>query len=109
MERGLRTYIEARGLDPAATEAEAQAFLTNLDSEPRTALASQRKVISAALLLSVVTVEEMPFGLTWWPNPRVRGWLDGFLAGECEVLPVTETILRCESWTPFGGPVVPEV
>ncbi len=44
--------------------------------------------------LSVVTVEELVFGLAWKPNARVREWLDGFMASFAEILPVTESIAR---------------
>lgn len=42
--------------------------------------------------LSVVTVEEVIFGLAWRPNPRVRDWFARFLEVNCEVLPVTAVI-----------------
>lgn len=42
--------------------------------------------------LSVVTVEEVIFGLAWRPNPRVRDWFARFLEVNCEVLPVTAEI-----------------
>ncbi len=46
--------------------------------------------------LSVVVVEEVVFGLSWRPNPRIRAWFDGFLERHCQVLPVTGSIaLRC--------------
>ena len=42
--------------------------------------------------LSVVTVEEILYGLTWKPNPRARAWLEAYLANYCEVLPITTAI-----------------
>ena len=39
--------------------------------------------------LSVITVEEIAFGLAWKPSPRVKDWLRAFLEEQCEILPVT--------------------
>lgn len=44
--------------------------------------------------LSVVTVEEVFFGLLWRPNPRVSDWFERFLDRHCDVLPVTSEIAR---------------
>ena len=44
------------------------------------------------MTISVVTVEEVLFGLTWKPNDRVRDWFERFSDGSCEVLPVTARI-----------------
>jgi len=44
--------------------------------------------------VSVVTVDEVFFGLSWKPNARVLSWFGGFLANHCTVLPVTEPIAR---------------
>jgi predicted nucleic acid-binding protein len=44
--------------------------------------------------ISVVTLEELHFGLSWRPNARVRRWLERFFAESCEVLPVTADIAR---------------
>lgn len=43
--------------------------------------------------LSVITVEELHYGLAWRPNARVSAWIDAFI-GEQEVLPVTGEIAR---------------
>jgi hypothetical protein len=50
--------------------------------------------ISLPISVSVVTLEEIHFGLAWRPNPPIRAWFDRFLAHGCVVLPVTETIAR---------------
>jgi len=42
--------------------------------------------------LSAITVEEITFGLTWKPNPRIRLWLEDFFQTYCEILPVTPEI-----------------
>lgn len=44
--------------------------------------------------VSVATLEEVYFGLSWKPNPRVRLWLEGFLETNCEILPVTPEIAK---------------
>lgn len=48
----------------------------------------------AQLALSVVTVDEVYFGLSWKPNARVESWFEDFLRRHCRVLPVTEEIAR---------------
>lgn len=44
--------------------------------------------------LSVVTVEEIHYGLAWKPNARIEALVDRFLAERCEVLPVTTSVAR---------------
>jgi predicted nucleic acid-binding protein len=44
------------------------------------------------IALSVVTIEEVMFGLARKPSNRVRLWFDGFLAAHCEILEVTSPI-----------------
>ena len=44
--------------------------------------------------VSAATVEEVYFGLSWKPNPRIRLWFEGFLETHCEVLPVTAGIAK---------------
>jgi predicted nucleic acid-binding protein len=44
--------------------------------------------------LSTITIDELYFGLSWKPNPRIRLWLDDFLADYCTLLPVTDKIAR---------------
>ena len=44
--------------------------------------------------LSVVTVEEIHFGLASRPNARIEAVIDRFLAERCEILPVTMPIAR---------------
>ena len=40
--------------------------------------------------LSVVSLEEILYGLAFRPNPRVERWFAAFVAEHCEVLKVTE-------------------
>src|SRR5947208_12007 len=42
--------------------------------------------------ISVVTLEEIMFGLAWKPNRRVQEWFEDFFAEACEVVPVTQPI-----------------
>jgi predicted nucleic acid-binding protein len=51
----------------------------------------------SVILLSVVTVEEVIYGLSWKPRPKTLAWFEKFLEEQCVVLPVTERIAR------FGG------
>jgi predicted nucleic acid-binding protein len=44
------------------------------------------------IAVSVITVEEVSFGLSRRPIDRVRAWFDQFLARHCEVLDVTRAI-----------------
>ena len=44
--------------------------------------------------VSAATLEEVYFGLSWKPNPRIRLWFEGFLETHCEVLPVTGEIAK---------------
>lgn len=44
--------------------------------------------------LSVITVEELYYGLSWRPNQRIYEWVERFINEYCEVLPVTASISR---------------
>jgi len=44
--------------------------------------------------VSTITVDELYYGLSWKPNPRVRLWLDDFFESYCIVLPITDKIAR---------------
>lgn len=44
--------------------------------------------------LSVVTLDELYFGLAWKPHPRIRLWLDDFVRDYCEVLAISPDIAR---------------
>jgi hypothetical protein len=45
------------------------------------------------LAISVITMEEVSYGLAWRPNARVQAWMDAFF-GRHEVLPVTQVVAR---------------
>lgn len=46
------------------------------------------------LNLSVITLEEIQYGLAWKPNQRIREWFGGFLKEQCRVLPITDELAR---------------
>lgn len=46
------------------------------------------------MALSVITVDEILFGLSRRPNQRVRSWFETFLDSYCTVLAVDEQIAR---------------
>ena len=48
----------------------------------------------STVTLSVITVEEIFFGLAWKPNARVREWFETFLVEHCHVHPLTQDIAR---------------
>ncbi len=48
------------------------------------------------IAISVVTLEEIHFGLTWRPNARVSAWFESFFRAQCEFLPVSlEIAMEC--------------
>jgi predicted nucleic acid-binding protein len=46
------------------------------------------------ICLSIVTLEEICFGLGWKPNPRVLARFEKIIEEHCDVLPATEAIAR---------------
>ncbi len=48
----------------------------------------------ADLAVSVITVDEVFFGLTARPSPRVERWLTSFFERRCKVLDITAAIAR---------------
>ena len=44
--------------------------------------------------LSVVSVDEIHFGLAWKPNARIEALIDRFLVERCEIFPVTMPVAR---------------
>jgi predicted nucleic acid-binding protein len=49
---------------------------------------------TTSVALSVISVEEIYFGLAWRPNQKIRSWFDAFLDRYCEVLPITQEIAK---------------
>ncbi|TAE90908.1 MAG: type II toxin-antitoxin system VapC family toxin [Verrucomicrobia bacterium] len=48
--------------------------------------------MQSGFAVSVITLEELIFGLTQKSLPLKRQWLDSFLARQCEILPVTTAV-----------------
>lgn len=48
----------------------------------------------SAVILSVVTVEEVFFGLSAKPSPRIARWFEDFFDSDCRILEVTTPIAR---------------
>lgn len=46
------------------------------------------------MAISVITLEELEFGLAWKPRPAVARWMERFVESSCEVLPITPSIAR---------------
>lgn len=44
--------------------------------------------------LSVITIEELVYGLNWKPNARVWEWLDGFMKNFAEIISINEQIAK---------------
>ncbi len=49
---------------------------------------------TARIALSVVTIEEITYGLAAKESPRIEKWLEGFLNEYCQVLPVDEATAK---------------
>jgi predicted nucleic acid-binding protein len=48
----------------------------------------------ASVTLSVITVEEVFFGLSARRNPRIERWFEAFLETDCRILEITDSIAR---------------
>lgn len=48
----------------------------------------------SSVILSAVTIEEVFFGLSAKPSPRIGRWFEDFLDSDCRVLEVTTPIAR---------------
>jgi toxin FitB len=47
-----------------------------------------------SITLSVITLEEIAYGLTAKPNPRIQNWFQHFLSTYCQILPITAEIAQ---------------
>ena len=47
-----------------------------------------------SIVLSVITVEEITYGLTSKPNARIQNWFNQFLNTYCQIMPITADIAR---------------
>ncbi|PHJ56903.1 hypothetical protein VF14_34555 [Nostoc linckia z18] len=48
----------------------------------------------SSIAISVITVEEISYGLTLKPNPRIENWFENFLENYCQILPITAEIAK---------------
>lgn len=48
----------------------------------------------STVILSVVTIEEVFFGLSAKPSPRIERWFEDFLDSDCRILEITTPIAR---------------
>ena len=69
---------------------------TNVISElakpnPNSGVAAWAQTVTG-ISLSVITLEEISYGLSWKPNPRVQAWFDEFFASSCTICPVVEEV-----------------
>ena len=62
--------------------------------EPAPEVRRWASTVRLPIQVSVVSVEEIHFGLSWRPSPRIAAWFERFLAESCELLPVTDAIAR---------------
>jgi len=46
------------------------------------------------IFISVISIEEIEFGLSWKPNKKVASWFENFFAEACDSLPITDEIAR---------------
>jgi len=44
--------------------------------------------------ISVITLEELYYGLSWKPNPRIEAWLTEFLTEACDILDISAPTAR---------------
>ncbi|MEA5516997.1 type II toxin-antitoxin system VapC family toxin [Nodularia sp. UHCC 0506] len=47
-----------------------------------------------SITLSVITIEEILYGLTSKPHIRIQNWFDNFLENYCQILPITTEIAK---------------
>lgn len=71
---------------------------TNIISElarpkPNSGVLSWSAKVSS-IKLSVITVEEIYYGLAAKPNPRIEQWFEQFLENYCTILPITVNIAK---------------
>lgn len=72
---------------------------TNVISElarqaPNAGVLAWARTVSV-ISLSVITVEEIFFGLAWKPNQRIHAWFEQFLLAHCQVYPISREIAQC--------------
>jgi predicted nucleic acid-binding protein len=65
-------------------------------SQPNPGVLTWSATVSS-IALSVISLEEILYGLTAKPNPRIQTWFQGFLVDYCTVFPITAEIAQCAS------------
>ena len=63
-------------------------------SRPNPVVERWAATVKPPFAFSVVSIEEVRYGLSWRPTQQVEIWFSDFLAGFCDVLPVTEAVAR---------------
>lgn len=48
----------------------------------------------SSIALSVISVEEIFYGLAWKPHAKIRAWFEEFLESRCTIVPVTSDIAK---------------
>lgn len=48
----------------------------------------------SSISLSVISLEEIAYGLTSNPNSRIQNWFDQFLRNYCQIIPITAEIAQ---------------
>jgi len=66
-------------------------------SQPNPGVAAWAQSVSS-IAASVVTVEEVTYGLAWKPNLRIQSWFASFFEDYAAVLPVTFEIADRAGW-----------
>jgi toxin FitB len=71
---------------------------TNIISEmarprPNSGVLAWASMVSS-IALSVISVEEIFYGLAWKPHLKIRAWFDEFFDNRCTILPVTAAIAK---------------
>ena len=50
------------------------------------------RTVPLPLSISVITLEEIHYGLSWRPNVAIQAWFEAFIAESCEVLAIAPAI-----------------
>ena len=48
----------------------------------------------SSINISVITLEEIHYGLTSKPNLKIQNWFDNFIKNDCQILPITAEITQ---------------
>ncbi|WP_199340984.1 type II toxin-antitoxin system VapC family toxin [Nostoc spongiaeforme] len=57
--------------------------------------------------LSVITIEEIYYGMTAKPNAKIQNWFENFLTNHCQIITISSEIAQCagelRSWLRTQG------